>query len=174
MMIKIIFGFIFIVAGTCAGFVKADRLARRNVLLSELIVSLEYLKNEIYYTHERLNVVADRIAHMSEGKAAELFGRFADKLSDRQEEGVYDLWKESVEEAFPFYSPLAEQDAEAVCSLGIKLGRTDVEGQCSNIERSCRELSIRQAAAEMEAAQKSRIYRTLGTVTGIAFAILII
>lgn len=173
-MIKLIFGFVFIITGTCAGFIKADRLARRNTLLGELIVSFEYLKNEIYYTHERLNVVADRIACMSDGKPAELFGRFADKLSDRQEEGVYILWKESVDETFPFYSPLAGQDAEAVCALGIKLGRTDVDGQCSNIERSCRELSIRQAAAETEASQKSRIYRTLGAVTGIAFAILII
>ncbi len=172
-MARLVLGLMFIAAGTCLGFMKADRLAKRKVLLEDMIAALEYLKNEIYYTHERLNVVARRIAAMSDGAAAGLFARFSDKLELSEEEGVYRLWSEAVEESFPFYSPLTVQDVEAVTALGMKLGRTDVEGQCGNIERFSRELSIRQSAAETEAAQKSRIYRTLGPVAGIAFAVLI-
>jgi len=165
---------IFVLAGVFAGIWKSQQLSRRHDLLGEMIEGLSYLENEIYYTRERLDRIVSRVAEMSDGEAADFFGTFSEMLADMEEKGAEELWCMAADRSFCWPSPLTERDIEAVTVLGARLGKTDVKGQCQNIQRTCRELSIRRAEAKLDMEKKSRLYKTLGAAAGAAFAMLVI
>lgn len=173
-MIRIILCVLMVAAGTAGGFIMAGRLSMRRQILDSLIYSLEIMRNEIYYTHERLEKIAGRTAAVSEGASAQFFRNFAGRLAENADTGASDVWHSAVEGTFPQGCVLKERDIEALDSAGTRLGKTDVSDQCSNLERTIRELSLRYSEAEKDEAEKSRLYKTLGTSAGILAAVMII
>ena len=173
-MQKFFIGALFVIAGVTAGIWKSEQLRKRHILLGDMIEGLSFMENEIYYTRERLDRIVARVANMSEGDASQFFSIFSEMLADMEEKGAEELWNLAADRSFCWPSPLTERDIEAVSVLGKRLGSTDVEGQRQNIQRTCRELSIRRAEAKIDLEKKGRLYKTLGAAAGAACALLII
>lgn len=172
--VKIVLCTFFIAGGTALGFRYARRLNHRKMILSELISGLQLFQNEIYYTRERLEAIAWRLGRISEGAAAGFFRTFAGLLDERSEQGAELLWDEAVDICFPAGAPLHKNDTEALRALGVRLGATDVEGQCGNIGRTIKELSVRFAEADETERQKAKLYKTAGAAAGVLCAVLIV
>ncbi len=165
---------ILIVIGVIAGTWKSQQLTRRYELLGKIIDGLSFMENEIYYTRARLDMIARRVADMSEGDAAEFFGSFCEMMGNMEERGAEELWYMAADESFCWPTPLTDKDIEAVSVLGGRLGKTDVAGQCENIKRTCKELAIRRAEAKADIEKKGRLYKTIGAAAGAACAMLVI
>jgi stage III sporulation protein AB len=172
MFIKIFICILLTATGTFIGFMYAGRLTKRKIAITELIQGLEILRSEIFYTHDRLDLIADRVSRISEGASAYFFKKFADDLHSYGEKGVSSVWNDTVQACFPSGDPLTAKDTDALRALGVRLGSTDVAGQCENIGRTVKELSIRLADARSMELQKGRLYRTLGVAGGLLFAVL--
>lgn len=172
--VKIVMCGFFIAGGTALGFRYARQLNQRKVILSELIAGLQLFQNEIYYTRERLEAIAWRLGRISDGAAAGFFRTFAELLGERSEQGAELLWNEAVDIYFSAGSPLHKNDTEALRALGVRLGATDVEGQCGNIGRTIKELAVRFAEADETERQKAKLYKTAGAAAGVLFAVLIV
>lgn len=82
-------------------------------------------------------------------------------------------WERAVNN-IPRSRALNNSDKELLISFGTKLGKTDVEGQLSHIELYRAMLQKQLSLAEEAAAQKSRLFKTLGLFGGVSAALLIL
>ncbi len=164
---------IMVLTGAAAGRRQAGRLAERVKLLEELIGGMRLFQSEIYYTHERLETVSGRLVSACQGCASRLFSRFAAELGKGENRDTEELWNDAVSRTFRKDGPLRPADLDTLKSAGIRLGRDDIEGQCSYIEKTVRELEVRLEEARQDCGARSSLLRTLGIAAGCAGAIFI-
>ena len=69
---------------------------------------------------------------------------------------------------------MIKEDKEVLKSLGKLLGRTDVDGQISQIEQTSEFLNNQIEKAEAERVKNEKLYKTLGIVSGAGLVILLI
>ena len=93
----------------------------------------------------------------------------AEKLKNKKTEVA---WNEAVLEE-RFYLNLKGEDINLILSLGNMLGKTDVEGQMSEINQFCSLINEQIAIAEEEKNKNSKMYKSLGTIIGLAIVIIL-
>ena len=164
---------VFVLAGAAGGRWQAGRLAERVKRLEELIGGMRLFQSEIYYTHERLETVAGRLASACQGCASRLFLRFAEELAGGENRDTEELWSGAVSRALGKDTPLKPADLETLKSAGVRLGKDDIRGQCSYIEKTIKELEVRLGEARQDCGARSPLFRTLGIAAGCAGAVLI-
>ena len=69
---------------------------------------------------------------------------------------------------------LNQEDINIIKGLGKQLGKTDVEGQVSEIALTNEFLDIQIKDAEEQCKKNEKMYKTLGTIIGIAIVIILI
>lgn len=69
---------------------------------------------------------------------------------------------------------LNSEDIEIIKSLGKMLGKTDVEGQISEINLTSEFLETQIIKAEEDCKKNEKMYKTLGTIVGLAIVIILI
>lgn len=69
---------------------------------------------------------------------------------------------------------LNSEDIEVIKSLGKMLGKTDVEGQVSEINLTSEFLETQITKAEEDCKKNEKMYKTLGTIVGLAIVIILI
>ena len=72
-----------------------------------------------------------------------------------------------------FYLNLKAEDINLILSLGNMLGKTDVEGQMSEINQFCSLINEQIVIAEEEKNKNSKMYKRLGTIIGLAIVIIL-
>ena len=164
MTVKMMMAAALAVSGAAAGQYQASQLTKREEMIAELISGIRLFRNEIYYTHDRLERVAQRLTSSCSGCCVSLFSEFQDTET---------MWRSSVENVFGRRPPLKDSDRLALMSAGLRLGRDDIEGQCRYLEKTAEELEVRLLEARREKESRSRLYKTLGLTAGCAAAILV-
>ena len=69
---------------------------------------------------------------------------------------------------------ITKEDIEVLHNLSKLLGKTDKEGQISQIELAKTFLKTQINKAEKEEEKNAKLYKTLGATMGLAFAIILI
>ena len=80
-------------------------------------------------------------------------------------------WEEALETT---KTNMTKEDLEVLKGFGKLLGKTDMEGQVGQIELTNEFLDTQIKKAEKELTKNEKLYKTLGTVCGAAFVILLI
>lgn len=163
-----------VILGIAGGRYKASRLSEREKKLEELISGITLFRNEIYYTHDRLEAVAERLSDSAAGCGARLFSHFAECLGTSAGKDSEMIWRDAVRKTFGSRSPLKENDLATLSSAGIRLGKDDPEGQCRYLEKTAAELEVRLREARLDKEARWRLYQTLGLAAGCAAAILVL
>ena len=76
-----------------------------------------------------------------------------------------------MEEAF--FLNLKNEDIELIKSFGNMLGKTDIEGQISEINQFITLINGQIAVAEEEKNKNSKMYKSLGTIIGLVIVIIL-
>ena len=82
-----------------------------------------------------------------------------------------EAWNEAINVTF---TALKQEDIEIIKGLGRMLGKTDINGQISEIELVNEFLETQIKEAEYEKNKNYKMYKTLGIVVGIAIVIILI
>ena len=82
MAVKVMTAALLAVSGAAVGQYQASRLTRRVELLEELISGMRLFRNEIYYTHDRLERVAGRLTLSCQGCGSVFFSEFQRRLGE--------------------------------------------------------------------------------------------
>lgn len=69
---------------------------------------------------------------------------------------------------------LKNEDLNIIKNMGNMLGKTDVDGQLSEIKLNMSFLDTQIALAEDECKKNEKMYRSLGTIFGLAIIIILI
>lgn len=130
------------------------------------------LESKIRFTYEPLGEILGQISDIlpKENKIYEIFKKssFNMKNSDFKT-----AWEKSINDSKSNLN-LEDEDISVIKSLGNMLGKTDVQGQLSEIELNMSFLDTQIKKAEEEQRKSEKMYRNLGTIVGLAIVIILI
>ena len=166
-IIKYIFLFIILAISTLIGKFVSRKYVYRLDELEEMQSALNIFKTKIRYTYEPLPEIFNEISNNSNKNISNIFKTSKEKMK-QMPAGI--AWEEAVDDNI---CNLKKEDIIIIKKLSKLLGQTDVEGQISQIELTEKLLEKQVKDAQDEKQKNEKMYLKLGTVIGIAIAIIL-
>lgn len=164
-----IFIFALIIGGcTALGIIYAKRYSNRVLELKEMKNALNMFENKIKFTYEDIPTVFKDISRTIKGNIGKVFENASNKMINKN---AGEAWEEALNVTF---TALKQEDIEIIKGLGRMLGKTDINGQISEIELVNEFLETQIKEAEEEKNKNYKMYKTLGIVVGITIVIILI
>ena len=147
------------------GFLKANTFVEREKEINLILISLNIMKNKIEYTNMYLrNIFLEISNEIYKGKDNLFKNTIESKLSLRNG------FKESVK----LNSKLNNSDKNILLDLSINLGAVDKNIQISDIKIAYGFLLDKLEEARIERSKNTKMYKTLGVVSGLTISIILI
>ena len=170
-MIKII-GAVLLVAGTAAwGLAGVMRLRNRAKNLAALASAVGAMKSEICDRLTPTPEVFEMLAAEAQYPANLLFRNASERMGAIGQKPFSDIWRGAAENTPELLLNAGEIDA--LCELGLFLGRYNVEEQRSAFDRAGRRLEEFTGRAESLRDTNSRMHAFLGVAAGL-FAVVVL
>ena len=150
------------------GILFSKKYANREKEIKEMKNALNMFATKIKFTYEPIPNLFMEIANKLGGNIGAIFQRAAIKM---KEETAGNAWNNALEEV---NHNLTKEDVTVLKNLSRLLGQTDLEGQISEIEEVNQFLTSQLENAGEERRKNEKMYRTLGVVTGLTIAIILI
>lgn len=166
--IKIILLTIIFILSIMIGMMLSSKYRNRVKELKEMKTALSIMKTKIQYTYEPIPEIFDELGQTQNKAISELF---KEAKSNMQKKSVAQAWEESINNT---QTSLKEEDKQVLKGLGKLLGKTDVEGQLSQISLTDQFLDTQIEKAEKEKEKNEKLYKTLGFVMGCTIVIILI
>lgn len=165
---KIILLISIIVASTFIGILFSKKYSNREKELKEIKSALNIFATKIKFTYEPIPNLFLEISNKIGGNVGKIFARASNRM---REENAGEAWANALTD---IKSNLLEEDITILKNLGRLLGQTDIEGQISEIEVVIQFLNTQLENARQERTKNEKMYRTLGIVSGLTIAIILI
>ena len=162
--------FIFLIA-TLIGNLFSKKYRNRVEELKSFKEAFNILESKIKFTYEPLGDIFEEIYSLFyKNKISYIFKETKKNMikSDFKKS-----WEDAIEANKQNYD-LNYEDINTIKKLGNMLGKTDIQGQLSEIKLNMNFLDIQIAYAEEERKKNEKMYRTLGTIFGLAIIIILI
>ncbi|MDR0986190.1 MAG: stage III sporulation protein AB [Ruminococcus sp.] len=168
-MIKFICLAVVICSAYAVGIYFKGSLSRRLVILRQLRLALEKITLMIRYRGDTLHDIFTALQADSRLDELTFIGSTLEKMNDRS-------FAESYAEAVNEFRPvgLKQHEREIILGIGSELGVSDTEGQLSSLLLFDKELEALCLAAKDDVQKKSKLYSSLGLLSGVFAAILLI
>jgi len=172
-MIKII-GLSFIIFSSSGiGYILGSRFSMRVRNIRLLRMSLQMLETEIIYSNTPLPEAFEKIYRKCSNPVNELFKAVGNNLSRRTFGTVGEAFSKAVDDLSGNIL-LSHEDIEILKLFGYSIGTSDIEGQVKSFKMILNQLDIQEAKAEEHRRKNEKIYKSLGTLLGLAIAILLL
>ncbi len=167
-VLKFIILIMIFIASNFIGKMIAQKYSTRLDELKELKNNLSIFKTKIKFTYETIPNIFEQISKSSSKNIGKIFKNAKEKMKNTTAQKA---WEEAV---FESETNLTKTDLETINMLSKMLGKTDVEGQVSQIDITLNFLDKQILEAEEEKAKNEKMYKKLGTVMGLALVIILI
>jgi stage III sporulation protein AB len=166
-------GLICIVAASSGvGFGYARSIRRQSAQLGHLIDSLGYMRSEILYRMTPLPELFETLSGAENNAVGLFFSLCASQLRSDRTMPIPGIFKKSWENCRTVC--LSPETKQTLLSLGMALGRFDVDGQCRAIELAEQKLRREQETLDKNKRARCRGYEAIGICAGLAAAIVIL
>lgn len=149
------------------GFTKAKIFENRVIELKKIQTSLNMFKCKIEFTYEPIKDIFNEISTVVYENNDNIFKNTVKNLENYN---VSQSWYISISNTRAY---LDFEDKETLKIMGKLLGKTDKQGQISEINLTENLLLKQIEKAELEKNKNSKLYKTLGTVLGIGLVIIL-
>ena len=164
-----VFILLFIFLGSLqAGKIIAKKYSNRVIELKEMKNALNMFLTKIKFTYESVPESFREIGDNINGNIGKIFRIASENM---KEKSAGEAWEETVE---TIETSLTKEDKEIIKNLGRLLGKTDLEGQVSEIKLVQNFLNTQIETAEKEKQKNEKLYKTLGGVVGLAIVIILV
>ena len=164
-----VFILLFIFLGSLqTGKIIAKKYSNRVIELKEMKNALNMFLTKIKFTYESVPESFQEIGNNIGGNIGKIFGTASENM---KENSAGEAWEETIEKV---ETSLTEEDKGIIKSLGRMLGKTDLEGQVSEIKLVQDFLNTQIELAEKEKQKNEKLYKTLGGVVGLAIVIILV
>lgn len=155
-------------SSTYIGILISKQYSNRVNELKEMKLALNILKTKIRFTSEPLYNIFHEISMSSKGNICNLFKRICQNLKN---DSAKIAWENAIENET---LSIKKEDRQALKSMGNLLGKTDLNGQISEIELTEAFLETQIIDAQNEKDKNEKLYKTLGMVTGVGIIVILI
>lgn len=159
---------LFLIGFICfyLGEVKAKSYKNRVLELNKFQNSLVMFKSKLEFTYETIKEVFTDISQVIYENKNNIF---IDTLNNDKE--IYISWNEAIDNA---KNDFTVEDKEIMKMFGKLLGKTDIKGQLCQIELTQKLIEKQIEKAEFEKNKNSKLYKTIGIISGIAICIILV
>ncbi len=167
-MILIKFFELFLIGFICfyLGIIKAKSYENRVLELNKFQSSLVMFRSKLEFTYETIGEVFSDISQIIYENKNNIFINCS-----KNNKELYLAWVEAVENE---KNDFTIEDKEIIKMFGKLLGKTDIKGQLSQIELTQKLIEKQIEKAEYEKNKNSKLYKTIGIVTGMAICIILV
>lgn len=167
-VIKFVDIFLIVIISGYIGIYKSKKFSNRVYELKSLKSALNIFKSKIEFTYEPIKDIFNEISKIVYQDKDNIFKIFSDDLESQD---VTVCWNETVKN---FSTNLTLEDKEIISMMGKMLGKTDKNGQISEIELVSNFLNKQIEEAEVMKSKNEKLYKSLGIICGITIAIVFI
>lgn len=154
-------------ASSAIGLMLAKKYTNRELELKEMKNALNMFENKIKFTYEDIPAVFNDISQKIQGNIGRIFKTASNKM---QNMSAGSAWEYSLENT---YTCLTKEDVDIIKGLGRMLGKTDLNGQISEIDLVNNFIDTQIEGAKREKDKNYKMYKTLGIVVGITIVIIL-
>ena len=167
-IIKFLILVLVFISSLSIGILTAKKYSNRVKELKEMKNALNMFEAKIKFTYDSIPEIFQEISRQTDKNVGEIFKSAYEKMENMS---AGEAWKESVDS---INSSLNIEDKEILKILGKMLGKTDIEGQVSEIRLVSSFLDTQIEIAEQEQNKNGKMYKTLGGVIGLTLVIILI
>lgn len=167
-MIKIILLVLVFLGCTYIGTTISNQYKKRVEELKEMKKSFIAIETKMKYTYD---ILPEIFKEISIGLKENIKNVFEKSIMYMEEEIAQNAWVKALENT---RTNMSYEDIEILKGFGKLLGKTDIEGQVSQIELTNQFLEIQIKKAEDDFLKNDKLYKTLGTISGLAIVIILI
>lgn len=166
--VKIFILFLIFLSSLKAGKIIAKKYSNRVNELKEMKNALNMFLTKIKFTYESVPETFNEIGNNINGNIGKIFRTASENM---KEKAAGEAWEEVVDK---IETCLTNEDKSIIKNLGRMLGKTDLEGQVSEIKLVQNFLNTQIELAEKEKQKNEKLYKTLGGVVGLAIVIILV
>lgn len=167
----IIKGIIYILIFACStyiGILISNKYKNRVNDLKEFKSVLNIMNTKIRYTYEPVGEIAKDISEMAQFNIGYIFKEICNQLKTKPISVAWDIAIDTYGNNF------SKEDKSIIKSMGKMLGKTDIDGQLSEITQVEEFLKVQIEKAEKECQKNEKLYKSLGMAIGMAIVIILI
>ena len=169
--LRYVFLIAILIGSTSIGFLISKGYKNRVLELRCFSNLINILQNKIKFTHKPLCDVLEEVSNIKTNtRIAQIFSKTAKNLEKQTCEEALD---KAITEEKVFLN-LNVEDIELIKTLGTVLGKTDIDGQMSEINQFNVLFANQIAKAEQEQLKNEKMYKSLGTIVGLVIVIILI
>ena len=168
----IILKYIMIFLVFLISFLIGNLISKKYILrvkeLKDFKNALNIIESKIKFTYEPLPEIFMQTSKLLSKNISTMFVQASNNMKSLNAE---EAWNKSLEEAS---INLYKEDIENIKNFGKMLGKTDKEGQISQLELTKTFIEMQIEKAKVEEEKNSKVYKTLGVIVGLAFVIILV
>ncbi len=169
--IKITISILIILISAYIGNLKAQKLKNREYILRDMVTFLELVKNEISYMLSYLPNAYEVSRQKLNSDLKIAIGKIVVDMLGTDSSYII---SQSISKNIDELEELTEYDKTVFSSTLNNLGRSDLDSQKNIIENSVKILENQIKEANEVKLTNSKMYRTIGVITGIMIVIVLI
>lgn len=163
---------LIIVAGCALGMDAGKRLRQRYRFWSELKLAVGILKGELQYGADPLDEIFERMGERTEGELANFFGKTAQSMKVSYGSPLREVLRENADNCLK-QSGLTGRELEQFVNVCAMTGQMDRQSQMNTLGAYLYTIEQEEKTALEKVRQKENMYRCLGFMGGLFFAILL-
>lgn len=150
------------------GILISKKYANRVKDLNEMRKGFNFFEEKIKFTYEPIPDVFEEISKKLTENIGEIFINASSNMKDMS---AGESWERAIEQSS---TNMTKEDIDIVKGLAKMLGKTDIDGQISEIRLTDKFLEVQIKEAQREKEKNEKLYKTLGATVGIALVIVLI
>lgn len=166
-IVKILIMCEIIVICSYLGILKSKSYELRCCELKSINGALNMFKSKIEFTYEPIKDIFEEISNVIYKNKSNIFMNTINELKNKN---ITEAWYEGINKTKNY---LNTEDKETLKMMGKLLGKTEKNGQISEIDLTMNLLERQIEKAEIEKNKNSKLYKTLGAVMGIGIVIML-
>lgn len=171
-IVKYIFLFFLFLGVSFLGNLISRKYKNRVDELKDFKEALNILQSKMKFTYEPLGEIFNEIGEIFH-KKSKISSIFKNASLNMENDNFKNSWEKSINSGKEETS-LKDEDINLIKGLGNTLGKTNIDGQLNEITLTMNFLDTQIEKAENDCRKNEKMYRSLGTIFGLAIVIILI